>query len=121
MKPHEMTPDQLHCFEAIKLVYPTRVMGVIHPHGPGIAVNVPDGMATYDTDTMTRLVLIAHRFHVRFSVLQSSPGRLRLVAHRRRPPEPGDTMSRRHPGLDFLRKAALVLDPSATKEEPCTS
>ena len=40
-------------------------------------------LATYDANTLTLLVFLAHRFAIRFSIAPASPRYLRLVFHRR--------------------------------------
>jgi hypothetical protein len=61
------------------------------------AVNVNCGMATYDFDELTRLVLAAHFYAVRVAVMQGGPRQLRLVLH---PRTRDGLMSQRHPTIE---------------------
>lgn len=48
------------------------------------AVNVRSGIATFDSDQLTRLVLAAHHFAVRVEIQSSGPGLVKLLLHTRK-------------------------------------
>lgn len=50
-----------------------------------IEINVPDGIATFDFDNLTRLVIGCHQICVRMEIVASGPRRLKLRFHNRRP------------------------------------
>lgn len=65
-----------------------------------VAVNVPDGLATYDGSALTELVLLAHDLGVRLEIQQGGPGRLKLYFHARERRTGGTGVWSRHPTLE---------------------
>jgi hypothetical protein len=64
-----------------------------------VEINVPVGIATFDFDQLTRLVMGCHYYCVRMEIAQSSPRRVKLYFHDRK--REGGVMDR-HPGIDEL-------------------
>lgn len=75
--------------------------------GSGVEVNAQScRFSTYDFDLLTRLVIMAHSYAVRVELGDGGPGRVKLIAHRRKhdPCIPGEGLQQheRHPDLDRL-------------------
>jgi len=68
------------------------------PFGDGVSVIVPDGIATYDLDHLTQLVVGAHVECVRLEVMAGGPRRLKLAFHERTRREGGHVWER-HPTM----------------------
>lgn len=67
--------------------------------GKGIEINFrPHGMATYDFDNLTRLVLMAHDKMVRVDIQGSGPSMIKLMLHKRDSRE--GSMYERHPTIE---------------------
>ena len=54
----------------------------IKKFGNGFSVSVPAGIATYDSDHLTRLVFMAHRDCIRVEIANSSPYNIKITIHR---------------------------------------
>jgi len=81
----DLTPDQEYCRETLSdFVLGAHHLPKIHKWGAGICINYSGDLATFDFDRLTRLVLLAHRDHVRIEIGQSGPCRVRIMAHRRK-------------------------------------
>lgn len=75
------------------------VDGDFKPCGYGIEVNVfAGGLSTFDTDRLTRLVLLAHDRCIRIELGASSPRRVKLRLHQRHV-RTGSSM-KRHPTIE---------------------
>ncbi len=80
-------------------------------------------MATYDGDTLTRLVILCHELLVRCEIEGAAPRRLRLIFHKRHNREGGQMMFR-HPTIETavervrasLSKANQVADEETEAE-----
>lgn len=55
----------------------------IRPHGSGWSINCHDRIATYDSNELTRLVVLAHDYCYRASIMQGGPKRLKIVIFKR--------------------------------------
>lgn len=78
-RPHDLTDDHLRCLDALvaittpsglyNLPTPIKVTEAVSlwPHG-AVSVLLNSELATYDSDALTRLVVMAHRLHVRVAV-----------------------------------------------------
>lgn len=102
-RPEWMNDDQFACFVmACELFHGEHHLpGKVKECGPrGIEINGRYGchMATFDYDQLTRAVFMAHDRCIRFEVLPSGPGMLRLHFHRRHKRE--GQMHERHPTLE---------------------
>lgn len=65
--------------------------------GTGWAVYTHNELATWDWDSMTRLVVMAHDYHVRASFVPKGMSKAYLVIH----PRPRGTTMSEHPELDW--------------------
>lgn len=92
------TADQERCIDVI-----ARAFGGRHhinepkPYGRGVSVIMYDGFATYDSDALTRLVVLAHDHRVRIEIMQGGPRRLKVVAHAR---QTDGSFWQRHPTME---------------------
>lgn len=82
----DMTEAQRACFDLLCVVFrgehnaPDR----IYACGSGIKCSAPIyGLATFDFDYLTRLVVLAHDHCIRVDISSSSPGRIGLMLHQR--------------------------------------
>lgn len=68
------------------------IPGKIKDLGRIVECNVFDSISTYDSNTLTRLVIAAHDECIRMEIRSSGPGRLKLLftGSRKRPEECGD-------------------------------
>lgn len=57
--------------------------GGIKPFGEGWSVNHYAEVATFDFDTLTRLVFLAHDKCIRVSIMQGGPGAIKIVLYKR--------------------------------------
>lgn len=57
--------------------------GKIKPFGEGWSVNHSADLSTFDFNTLTRLVFIAHDRCMRASIMQSGPGMVKIVVWKR--------------------------------------
>lgn len=92
--------DQLYCIEALAFwAGGHHHLPKIYECGAGVCVNFSGDLATWDSNKLTNLVLVAHRYLVRIEIASSGLGRLKVIAHRRKAE---GSMSQRHPGLTDL-------------------
>ncbi len=93
--------DQRRCWDALAWV----VGGAHHFGGPvyecgrGIRTTIYGEAATFDSDTLTRMVVVAHRERVRIAVSNGGPNRIQVTAH---PRKPDGGMFERHDGIEDL-------------------
>ena len=71
----------------------------IHPFGQGWCINHYGNLSTYDFNTLTRLVFLAHDRCVRVEIGQSGPRMVKIIIHKRNKREKGSVWER-HPTLD---------------------
>jgi hypothetical protein len=69
----------------------------IQPYGEGWSMSHFGSLATFDTDELTRLVLLAHARCIRVQVEQGGPNRLRIAIWKR---ERVGRFSERHPTIE---------------------
>jgi hypothetical protein len=69
----------------------------VKPHGRGWSMSHFGSLSTFDTDDLTRLVLLAHEKCIRAQVEQGGPNRLRIAIWKR---ERGGRMYERHPTIE---------------------
>lgn len=67
-------------------------------NGYWIEIVIGRDMATYDGDTLTRLVILCHELLVRCEIEAAAPRYLRLIFHKRHARD--GKMSRRHPTIE---------------------
>lgn len=67
------------------------------PYGEGWSMSHFGSLATFDTDDLTRLVLLAHDYCFRAQVEQGGPNRLRIAIWKR---EREGCMFERHPTIE---------------------
>jgi hypothetical protein len=58
-------------------------------------------LSTFDFNTLTRLVLLAHKFRMRVEITSGGPRRVNIAVHKR---TKEGNISTRHPGLEDLAK-----------------
>lgn len=112
IKPEAMTPDQRECYQLFcDLVGGEHhISGTVFDYGRGIKCSVYSGvLATFDSDRLTRLVVMAHDRCIRVEICTSGPGRVGIVLHKRHTRE-GCT-SRRHPTME---QALATIQPYRT-------
>ena len=68
-----------------------------------IVVTVDTELATYDSDALTRLVVLCHDRMIRCSIQGSAPGYMRLMFHQRHKRDGGSRWER-HPTLETAAK-----------------
>lgn len=75
----------------------------ITPFGEGWCVNHWGDLSTFDFDTLTRLVLLAHDYCIRASIEQSGPRMVKIIIWKREGRE--GSISSRHPTIEevFLK------------------
>ena len=66
--------------------------------GDGWSVNHRGDLSTFDFDTLTRLVFLAHDLCMRVSIEQSGPGMVKIIVWKRNSRE--GRMSSRHPTIE---------------------
>lgn len=126
--PHKMkkiplknpTPDQQYCIDALARVFHGHHhLPRVYEWGSGVELSYAGGLSTVDFDKLTHMVLVAHRYAVRFEIAGSSPRYIRIIAHRRKPTTPGKRVDicHEHPTLEDLgvrlgqyQRAAAVED-----------
>ena len=101
MKPKPtLTEDQEYCRKALSFwVGGDHHLPKVNYWGVGIEINFSGDLSTWDFSRLTQLVLIAHRYSIRIEIGSSGPGRVKVIAHRRK--EAG-TQSQRHPSIGEL-------------------
>lgn len=97
-----MSDDQWECWQFVRDLYFGwhHVGGKVHEWGRGIAFNTTrtSKFATYDFDSLTTAVFMAHERMIRFSIEPSGPGMLKLVLHKRHKRE--GSMFEKHPTIE---------------------
>lgn len=85
--------------------------GTVEPCGPdGVALTTRITIASYDSDELTWLVLLAHENLVRVEVSACAPGYLKIYAHQRKQKAPDDYVWDRHPNIGDLINRAIKLN-----------
>lgn len=97
-----MNDDQWLCYLFLGRVYKGfhHLHGIIRASGrKGVCINTTHHtFATTDFDTLTKAVIMAHNWCVRFEITSSGPGMLKLFVHKRSGRE--GCLSQRHPTID---------------------
>ena len=75
----------------------------VHQCGRGIEMSTFQSLATHDSNTLTRLVLMAHNFRCRVDIGSSGPRMVRIMVH---PRSDSQSTMEGHPGLVELMMAA---------------
>ena len=80
-----MSDDQWECFVMVCDMCggEHHVYAKVKPFGKGIEINMGQSLSTYDPSELTGAVILAHDRMIRFEVMLSGPGLLRLVLHKR--------------------------------------
>ena len=100
---YTLTADQKYCADMLaEWVDGYHHLPTVHECGQGIEINFHGDLSTFDYDRLTRLVLLAHRDFIRIELTNSGPGMVKIMAHRRKPKQEGDSMWAYHPSLDDL-------------------
>jgi hypothetical protein len=90
------------------------IPGKLKEWGLGWKLSHPGELATFDSDKLTALVLLAHDRAIRVSIMQGGPRRLAIVLFKRQ--AAGKSMSERHPTIAqalITWRSLNVLPPSA--------
>ena len=74
----------------------------LKPFGEGWCINNLGDLATFDFNSLTRLVLMAHDYCFRVSVGPSGPGMVKIAIHKRNPN--GKNIYERHPSIEDVLK-----------------
>lgn len=83
----------------------------IHQCSQGVSINAYGDLSTFDNDSLTRLVLLAHRESVRVEIASSGPRLVKIMCHKRVSDRSQDSYSR-HPDLDeLIEKATKMKTP----------
>lgn len=69
-------------------------------YGEGWSVDQFGDLSTHDFDALTRLVILAHQYAIRASIVPCGPKRITIVAHRRY--HDREEYWAKHPTLDDL-------------------
>ena len=95
-----MSDDQWKCALMLADIFGGfhHVYNPIKPFGYGIETNVHGSLPTFDSDTLTRAVILAHDRIVRFEVRSSGPGMVRLCLWKRHKRD--GSMFERHPTME---------------------
>jgi hypothetical protein len=96
-----MTDDQWLCHLFLSQLFLGfhHVGGTPKAHGSGIQINLREHrLATFDYDYLTKAVIMAHNWCVRFSIEGSGPGMIKLVLFKRG--QRDGNMWHRHPTID---------------------
>ena len=86
-------------------------MGKVSEFGSGVSTSVSQGIATYDFNELTRLVLLAHRDCIRIEINASGPGLLKICAWKRH--QKTGRLHKRHPDLNTLVEMIFELQNGA--------
>ena len=97
-----MSDDQWECYEMLGDLFLGfhHVTGRLHEWGTGIKLNTTSvgSFATFDFDSLTRTVVMAHDRMIRVEICPSGPGMLSLVLFKRHTRE--GPMHQRHPTIE---------------------
>lgn len=95
-----MSDDQFECYKMLADLFggDHHIYGPVKSFGEGIEHNTHQDFSTFDFDYMTSAVVMAHDRMIRFSILPSGPGLIRLVFHKRHSRD-GDSY-KRHPTIE---------------------
>lgn len=98
-----MTEDQQYCVDTLAEIFcGHHHLPNVYEWGAGVRINCRSDLATFDSDRLTTLVLVAHRRCVRIEISSGGgPWAVKIIAHRRKPDE--TQMYGRHPTLGDLR------------------
>lgn len=105
-----MSDDQWQCMELLADLF----HGFHHVDservrvfGTGISYNMRETFATFDSNFLTRLVLLSHQQCIRASILPSGFGYIKVALHKRHSRE--GSMCQRHPDLNDLIEMCKTL------------
>lgn len=74
------------------------IPGKIKEHGYGFAIEDPYGMATFDSNRLTRFVILCHDECIRGEIKPSSPRSMKVCIWKRQGRE--GSMPERHPSIE---------------------
>jgi len=108
-----LTPEQARAFFALVCGGDHHLprSGVRHDPGSGrFSIRAIGSIATFDSDELTRLVLLAHFYAIRVEVEASGPGGIRIFIHGR---QPAGRFYERHPSIAEAQESLrhLQADP----------
>lgn len=98
-----LEPDGQRCWDVLRTAFGgDHHLQKVYECGRGIEMSTFHSLATHDSNTLTRLVLLAHKFRCRVDIGASTPRTVRIMVHPR--DDSGCCMSG-HPGLNDLLNA----------------
>lgn len=106
-----MTEDQQFCADALaEWVRGKHHLPKLYEFGGGVCVNYYGDLSSVDFDSLTRLVLIAHKRAVRIEIASSGPRMVKVIAHRRKHGDRKELQFHEwHPTLEDLSRRALEM------------
>jgi hypothetical protein len=106
----ECTKDQRRCWDALTWAFrgAHHFGGPVYECGYGLRTTEYGEAATFDSNLLTRLVVVAHRFAVRIAITQSGPNRIGITAHPRK--ADSECNMTRHATTNELRELLDKLD-----------
>jgi hypothetical protein len=75
-----------------------------HNGGKTVSFNIGNGIATYDFNELTKLVLVCHLHSIRAEIQQAGPHQLKIFLSARSPMVEGMKFWERHPTLEHLKE-----------------
>jgi hypothetical protein len=109
-----MTESQRYCLSLLNDWIGAHNVPFVKPCGNGIKVSVSAGLSTFDSDNLTRLVLLAHDRCVRIELAQGGPYRIGIKLHRRYTRKGG--FFDRHPTIEQAIEAHRKIHPAPTED-----
>lgn len=97
----QMTLEEAEEFFAFAIVYfgTNHIPSQIKKYGTGWSINNRRNLATYDFNTLTRMVFMAHDMCYRLEIMQGGPGAVKIAIWKRYGRD-GDMCSR-HPTIEM--------------------
>ena len=101
------------CWDLLAAMCGEHDMGDVYCCGRGVEMSTFRDLATYDSNLLTRLVLLAHDMRCRVSINSGGPRRVKIMVH---PRSDSKRNMEGHPGLDDLAKTVVKWIEEAASE-----